>query len=101
MTRIDELAAWADEHDFSEEIARATPRHNVAKEEVMISSSIRLPKSLMDQVRAQARAANVPTTALMRQWILDRLDSDPAEAVVAVVDLQRLIAERAHPAEAA
>ncbi len=100
MTKIDELAAWADGHDFSAEISRATPR-SAPKEELMISSSIRLTKSIMDQVRARAQASDVPTTTLMRQWILDRLAADPGESVVSVVDLQRLIAERAHSAKAA
>jgi len=35
----------------------------------------------------------------MRQWVLEHLDCDPRAAVVSVADLERLIAERAHPVE--
>jgi hypothetical protein len=98
-TKIDELREYYDTTDMSESIRRAKPDTDVV-DEVMVSTSIRLPKPLMDRVRAKAEAVGVPATTLMRQWILDRLDADPATAVVAVVDIERFVAEHAHPAAA-
>jgi hypothetical protein len=51
---------------------------------------------LMDRVRTHAAQAGVPATALMRQWILDRLDSASTDVVVSVADLEQFIASRAH-----
>jgi predicted DNA-binding protein len=65
----------------------------------MVSTSIRLPRSLMQRVRQRAAEAGVPTTTLMRQWLEDRLEVSEDQAVVSVADLQRLIAERSHPAD--
>jgi hypothetical protein len=39
--------------------------------------------------------AGVPATALMRQWVLDRLEAGEDDEIVPVADLKRLIAERA------
>ena len=39
----------------------------------MVVTSIRLPRPLMQRVRAQADAAGVPATTLMRTWVEDRL----------------------------
>jgi hypothetical protein len=66
--------------------------------EVMVSTSIRLLRSLMQRLRERARAAGIPATTLMRQWVIDRLDAPENEAVVSVADLERFIAERSHPA---
>ncbi|MGQ0776927.1 MAG: hypothetical protein ACT4NY_21335 [Pseudonocardiales bacterium] len=40
--------------------------------EPMVVTSIRLPRPLMQRVRAQADAAGVPATALIRHWVEDR-----------------------------
>ncbi|MGH8828706.1 MAG: hypothetical protein ACRDVZ_14150 [Jiangellaceae bacterium] len=70
----------------------------IPADEVMASTSIRLPGSLMRRVRERAAEAGVPATTLMREWVLDRLEARENDAVVSVADLQRLIAERSHPA---
>ena len=70
----------------------------VGPDEVMVSTSIRLPRSLMQRVRERAAEAGVPATALMRQWVLDRLEAGEGDEVVPVADLRRLIAERARRA---
>ncbi|MBA3489065.1 MAG: hypothetical protein H0T78_05875 [Longispora sp.] len=98
-TKIDELREYYDNTDMSESIRRARQETEVV-DEVMVSTSIRLPKPLMDRVRIQAEAIGVPATTLMRQWILDRLDADPETAVVAVADIKRFIAEHAYSAAA-
>jgi hypothetical protein len=66
---------------------------------VLVSTSIRLPKSLMDAVRSRAAAVGIPATTLMRDWITARIEADnSAEQVVSVADIQQLIATRAHSA---
>lgn len=97
MSGIDELREYYDNADMSESIRNATEDTAVV-DEVMVSTSIRLPKSLMDRVRAQATRAGVPATTLMRQWVTDRLDDSQSAAVISVRELERFIAERAHPA---
>lgn len=97
MSDMEELRRYYDNTDMSESIRRATADTTVA-EEVMVSTSIRLPQSLMDRVRTQAARAGVPATTLMRQWVTDRLDDTQSATVISVPELERFIAERAHPA---
>jgi len=47
----------------------------------MVVTSIRLPRPLMQRVRAQADAAGVPPTALIRGWVEDRLMAQEAGEV--------------------
>jgi predicted DNA-binding protein len=97
--QIDELRNHYDTTDMTESIEEAQPDdRTISPDEVMVSTSIRLPRSLMQRVRERAAEAGVPTTTLMRQWIVDRLEVSEDGAVVSVADLQRLIAERSHPA---
>jgi predicted DNA binding CopG/RHH family protein len=99
MNEIDELRSHYDTVDMTESIERARPDdRTISPQEVMVSTSIRLPRSVMQRVRERAAEAGVPTTTLMRQWLVDRLEVGEDEAVVSVADLQRLIAERSHPA---
>lgn len=95
--KLDELREYYDSTSLPESVERAVRDDRVA-DEVMVSTSIRLPRSLMQQVRQRAHAAGVPATTLIRRWVIDRLAASDDEAVVSVADLQRLIAERSHPA---
>ena len=72
---IEELRDYYDTHDLSGDIKKAK-LVTEPPEELLISTSIRLPKPLMDAVRARAAEAGVPYTTLIRQWVLDRLDND-------------------------
>ncbi|MFJ8476301.1 hypothetical protein [Kitasatospora sp. NPDC094011] len=57
-------------HELTEdEIMTAEPGKQVAAESVMISTSLRLPKPVMDEVRRRARERGVKPTAIMREWI--------------------------------
>ncbi|MFJ4189071.1 hypothetical protein [Kitasatospora sp. NPDC089509] len=57
-------------HELTEdEITAAEPGEQVAAESVMISTSLRLPKPVMDEVRRRARERGVEPTAVMREWI--------------------------------
>jgi predicted DNA binding CopG/RHH family protein len=97
MSRLDELREHYDTTDMAAALQTATKQEQVA-DEILVSTSIRLPKPLLDRVRDRAVAAGVPATTLMRQWILDRLDAPHQDTVVSVAELEQFIAERAHPA---
>lgn len=77
---LNEIAHYYDTNDISEEIAAAKlERHEpVSSDEVMIVSSLRLPKATMDKVRAVAAGLGVKPTALMRTWIEEKLGSGEA-----------------------
>lgn len=94
MSKFDDLRDFYDTTDMSDAIADAVPAEPV--DEVLVSTSIRLGKAVMDRVRAQAEQLGVPATTLMRQWIVDRLDGPPREAVVTVAELEQFIASRSH-----
>ena len=97
--KLEELRDYYDTTDTSESVERAQWDERVlGPDEVMVSTSIRLPRSLMQRVRERAAEAGVPATALMRQWVLDRLEAGEDDEVVPVADLKRLIAERARRA---
>ena len=77
---LNEIAEHYDTHDISQEIADAElQRHEpVSAEDVMIVSSIRLPKTTMDKVRTIAAELGVRPTSLMRSWIEEKLNSGEA-----------------------
>lgn len=97
-TPMDNLREHYDHTDQTTALAEAT--HETATEPVLVSTSIRLPKSLMDAVRVRATAAGIPATTLMRDWITARIEAEDSseEQVVSVADIQQLIATRAHSA---
>lgn len=97
-TATQALRDYYDSTDQSAALGGATYEStNDGADEVLVSTSIRLPKSLMDQVRARAEAAGVPATTLMRQWITANVhDTTASEQFVSVADLEQLIAARAH-----
>ena len=94
---LDELREYYDNTSLPESVERSI-RDDRITDEVMVSTSIRLPRSLMQQVRQHAEAAGIPATTLMRQWVIDRVTATKDDTVVSVADLERLIAERSHPA---
>jgi predicted DNA binding CopG/RHH family protein len=93
--KIDELREHYDTTDVAEHFQDATLSTQVA-DEVLVSTSIRLPQSLVNRVRDQAATLGVPATALMRQWVTERATDSSTPAVVSVAELQRFIAEQAH-----
>jgi len=92
---IDELRDYYDNTDVAEHFTDATPDTRTA--DVLVSTSIRLPQALVNQVREQAATLGIPATALMRQWVTEKAVTSQVPAVVSVADLQRFIAEQAHP----
>ncbi len=97
LSRLDDLRDHYDNTDVSADLERAVGDDRVAGE-ILVSTSIRLPKPLLDRVRQRAAEAGIPGTTLMRQWIIDRLDESQGDAVVSVADLEQFIAQRARPA---
>jgi predicted DNA binding CopG/RHH family protein len=95
--KLEELREYYDNASLPESVERSS-RDDHVTDEVMVSTSIRLPRSLMEQVRQHAEAAGIPATTLIRQWVIDRVTASTDDAVVSVADLKRLIAERSHPA---
>lgn len=69
--RLERLAEYYDDRDLGEEIDNAELKRHSPTSQVMVVSSIRLPKSLMDRVRVLAADKGVKPTALMRVWIED------------------------------
>lgn len=97
MSRLDKLRERYENTDMSPALDTATMDEQVT-DDILVSTSIRLPKPLLDRVRDRAAEAGIPATTLMRQWIVDRIDDQQSEAVVSVADLEQFIARRAHPA---
>lgn len=93
---IDALRAHYDNTDVAGHFEDATI-DSTAADEVLVSTSIRLPQSLVNQVREQAAEFGIGATALMRQWIIERASAPAARGVVSVADLEQFIAERSRP----
>ncbi|MGH3493266.1 MAG: hypothetical protein ACRDQ1_08510 [Sciscionella sp.] len=68
VKRIDQIVEYAHNHDFATDM-----EHGVWEEDTetdpMVTTSVRLPKSLLDWVRNQAADQHVRTSVLIRQWI--------------------------------
>lgn len=94
MSNMDGLRDYYDHTDMSEALGQSAPEAPL--DEVLVSTSIRLTKTVMDRVRAHADLAGVPATTLMRQWISDGLDALQGQAVVTVSDLEQFIVAPAH-----
>ncbi len=93
--KMNELRDYYDNTDVSDQFANAEPDTRTT-DKVMVSTSIRLPQSLVDTVREQAAALGIPAT-LMRQWVIEKATTAPKDAVVSVAELERFIAEHNRP----
>lgn len=90
MSKLDDIAAHAQAHDFSEEMERGIWEDDV-QADPMVTTSLRLPKSLLDWVRERAAAEHVRPSVLIRQWIEQRRDAGGvAEVDDLAVRLDRL-----------
>lgn len=69
--QIAELRAYYDTTSTAEELADETAGRweDDVEPDPMVTTSLRLPKSLLDKVRAEAKALDVKPTALIRTWI--------------------------------
>jgi hypothetical protein len=74
MSKLDQIAAYADSHDFADEMDQAV-WEDETEPDPMVTTSLRLPKSLLDWVRARAAEQHVRPSGLIRQWIDQRRDA--------------------------
>ena len=92
--RLDELAAYYDTRDMSDEIKDAdwVDETNPAP---MVTISLRLPAAVLNEVRAIADDRGVKYTAVLREWIEGRVAKEGAsdEASIPVSVLQAAIGE--------
>jgi predicted DNA binding CopG/RHH family protein len=93
---LDALRDYYDNTDVAEEFADSALDTRTA-DEVMVSTSIRLPQSLVDRVRAQAASLGIPATTLMRQWVIEKATTPSTDADVSVAELERFIAQHNRP----
>jgi hypothetical protein len=86
MKKIEDLRDYYDNHDTAEELETALERGEAVwetntEEEPLVGTSIRLPKSILDRIRAESRTRQMPATALMRVWIVQGLTDQSGSAV--------------------
>ena len=79
--KLNELRDYYDNSDVTHEFANAELDRRTTYE-VMVSTSIRLPQSLVDKVREQATALGIPVTTLMLRWVIEKATTPPQDAVV-------------------
>jgi hypothetical protein len=80
MSKLDEIAAHAETHDFSADMEEGVWETDT-EADPMVTTSLRLPKSLLDWVREQAAAQHVRPSGLIRQWIEQRRDAGGAAGI--------------------
>jgi hypothetical protein len=80
MNKLDEMATYAQAHDFATEMEQGVWETDT-ETDPMVTTSLRLPKSLLDWVREQAAAQHVRPSGLIRQWIEQRRASGGAATV--------------------
>ena len=78
MSKLDEIADYAEHHDFAAEMEQGTWEAGTDADP-MITTSVRLPKSLLDWVRHRAATQHVRPSVLIRQWIEQQRDAAEAE----------------------
>ena len=71
MTKSDQIAAHAEAHDFAGEMGEGA-WEDETDADPMITTSLRLPKSLLDWVRERAAEQHVRPSVLIRQWVEQR-----------------------------
>lgn len=80
MSKLDEIAAHVETHDFSADMEEGVWETDT-EADPMITTSLRLPKSLLDWVREEAAAQHIRPSGLIRQWIEQRRDAGGAAGV--------------------
>lgn len=75
MSTLDELAEHAQTHDFSAEMEHAVWETDT-EADPMVTTSLRLPASLLNWVREQAASQHVRPSALIRRWVEQHREDD-------------------------
>jgi hypothetical protein len=76
---LDALRDYYDTHSTADEMDGGTWETDTYPNP-MVSTSLRLPKDVLDWVRAQAAAEGIGHTALIRRWIEQRREIEEAGA---------------------
>jgi hypothetical protein len=95
--KLEELATYFDKHDFSAEMEEGKWVTPETETEPMITTSLRLPRSVMDAVRSEANGRGIKPTQLVREWVEERLARSgkledvpiPASALLAFIAEQQ------------
>lgn len=80
MSKQNEIAEYAQTHDFSAEMEQGVWETDT-EADPMVTTSLRLPKSLLDWVRQQAAMQHVRPSVLIRQWIEQHRDAGGATGI--------------------
>ena len=93
--QVDELREYYDNTDLGDVFATGHWEEDEVDPDPMIVTSLRLPKSLLDWVRARAEQERIKPTALIRHWIEDaraaaRAGDDPITVESLAVRVDRL-----------
>lgn len=88
-TDMDQLRQYYDTHDTAPELETALSEGRVAYEDdvvenPMVTTSLRLPRSVLQDLRAMASRERVKTTALMRRLLEDALNTDTQAHITAL-----------------
>lgn len=61
--------------------------------------SLRLPADKIDKLQKLAASTGVPPTVLLRQWVIERLDTDPASELRTMIhaEVREAVAEALSP----
>ncbi|MGI8677075.1 MAG: hypothetical protein ACR2LX_00015 [Jatrophihabitans sp.] len=94
--QLRELAEHYDNTDLSDHIEHAAWEESEAVGEPMVIYALRLPKPVIDRLRAAAEDRGIMVSTLMREWLAERLTIETAgkDATVPVSALLALVAER-------
>ncbi len=94
MSKLDEIAGYAEHHDFGAEMEQGSWEPGTDADP-MITTSVRLPNSLLDWVRHSAAAQHVRPSVLIRQWIEQHRDAaearEPGDLAARVERLERIV----------
>jgi hypothetical protein len=92
--RLERIAQEYETGDASAELERAEYDDSIVAEP-MVTTSLRLPKPVMDAVRAAADARGIRPTALMREWVEQQLidQATTGEQVIPVSAVLAFLAE--------
>lgn len=91
--QIRELATYYDEADTSQDLERAQRDDSVVAEP-MVTTSLRLPRSTLNDLRHHAEERGVRPTQLIREWVEAGLaGAEGGEAMIPASRLLKLVRE--------
>jgi hypothetical protein len=94
--QLDELREYYDTHDTSADMEGGTWEEPEPVAEPMVTHALRLPQPVLDQLRSVADSRGLKVTALMREWLEERLarESELGDVTISASALLAFVAER-------